>query len=192
MKERSMKHFSTLTERNREAFWSSAVCSCLDCSGRLSAMQLLRRFVCLIFLLLLPGIVSAQESRPTPTQPTDAGSAKGTQPDGQDGTAGKSSPKPPLRVRVSQGVSQAMILRKVQPVYPEEARQGHVEGMVVMKAIISESGNVIELTLVSGHPSLVPAALEAVKQWKYKPYLLNNQPVQLETLVTVAFELNRR
>lgn len=101
-------------------------------------------------------------------------------------------PQPPLRVRVSQGVSEALLIRKVDPIYPEEARRNHVSGFVVMSAIISEKGDVLVLRPVSGDPSLTPAALDAVRQWKYKPYQLNGRPVQLETLVTVAFKLNPR
>jgi TonB family protein len=95
----------------------------------------------------------------------------------------------PLRVRVSQGVSQSLLIKKVNPQYPDDARQGRIQGLVVLKAQIDTNGDVEELTLVSGHPLLAPAALEAVKQWKYKPYLLNGQPVNVETQVTVAFQL---
>jgi len=100
-------------------------------------------------------------------------------------------PKRPLRVRVSERVSQALLVKKVQPVYPAEAREKHVEGRVVMKAEISEGGDVEELSLVSGDPLLAPVALEAVKQWKYKPYYLSGQPAKVETQVTVSFELTR-
>ena len=95
----------------------------------------------------------------------------------------------PLRVRVSQGVSQAMLVKKVQPQYPDDARQTRIQGLVVLKALIDTDGDVKELTLVSGHPLLAPAALEAVKQWKYKPYKLNGTPVEVETQVSVAFKL---
>lgn len=96
----------------------------------------------------------------------------------------------PMRVRVSQGVSTGLLVTKVQPLYPDDARLARIQGSVVLKAEIDKSGDVEELTLVSGHPLLAPAALEAVKQWKYKPYLLNGQPVAVETQVTVAFQLS--
>src|SRR5208282_4445241 len=95
----------------------------------------------------------------------------------------------PQRVRVSQGVSTGLLITKVQPQYPDDARQARIQGMVVLKAEIDKSGNVESLALVSGHPMLAPAALAAVKQWKYKPYLLNGQPVAVETQVTVNFSL---
>jgi protein TonB len=78
----------------------------------------------------------------------------------------------------------------MQPHYPEDARQARIQGMVVLTARIDANGDVEDLTLVSGHPLLAPAALEAVKHWKYKPYLLNGQPVMVETQVTVAFQLS--
>ena len=99
-------------------------------------------------------------------------------------------PKAPLRVRVSQGVTQALIVKKVQPQLPQEARQGHIEGEVVLKILISRQGDVIEASLISGHPLLAPAAIDAVRQWKYKPFLLNRQPAEVETQVVVAFKLD--
>jgi TonB family protein len=95
----------------------------------------------------------------------------------------------PQRIRVSQGVSSRLIAKKVPPQYPHEAREQHIQGQVVLKAQISKEGDVIQLELVSGHPMLVPAAIEAVKQWKYKPFLLNGQPLVMETQVTVNFTL---
>lgn len=96
----------------------------------------------------------------------------------------------PLRVRVSQGVSQALLIKKVQPQYPDDARQSRIQGLVVLKALLDTNGDVEDLTVVSGHPLLAPAALEAVKQWKYKPYLLNGQPAKVETQITVSFQLS--
>ena len=101
----------------------------------------------------------------------------------------KEGQQPPLRVRVSERVSQSLLVKKVQPEYPREAREKHVQGTVKLKAEISKEGNVTDLTVVSGDPLLAPAAMEAVKQWKYKPYLLNGQPVIVETQVSVLFEL---
>lgn len=96
----------------------------------------------------------------------------------------------PQRVRISQGVSTGLLITKVQPQYPDDAKQARIQGQVILKALIDKNGDVEELTLVSGHPMLAPAAIEAVKQWKYKPYLLNDQPVKVETLVTVSFQLS--
>jgi protein TonB len=96
----------------------------------------------------------------------------------------------PQRVRVSQGVSQGLLVRKVNPTYPPLARQARIQGTVVLQAEISKTGDIQNLRLISGHPMLAPAAIEAVKQWKYKPYLLNGEPVEVETQVQVNFTLS--
>jgi protein TonB len=95
----------------------------------------------------------------------------------------------PQRVRVSQGVSTGLLVRKVQPAYPPLARQARIQGAVVLQAEISKDGNIENLRLLSGHPMLAPAAIEAVKQWRYKPYYLNGEPVAVETQITVNFTL---
>jgi protein TonB len=96
----------------------------------------------------------------------------------------------PQRVRVSQGVSQGLIIKKVQPPYPPLARQARIQGQVILQAEISKDGTIENLRLISGHPMLAPAAIEAVKQWRYKPYLLNGEPVAVETTVMVNFSLS--
>jgi periplasmic protein TonB len=96
----------------------------------------------------------------------------------------------PQRVRVSQGVSTGLLIRKVNPTYPPLARQARIQGTVVLHAVISKDGSIENLQLVSGHPMLAPAAIEAVKQWKYKPYLLNGEPVEVDTEVQVNFTLS--
>ncbi len=95
----------------------------------------------------------------------------------------------PQRVRVSQGVSQGLLVRRVNPTYPPLARQARIQGQVVLHAVISKDGSIEGLTLISGHPMLAPAAIDAVKQWKYKPYLLNGEPVEVDTEVFVNFTL---
>jgi protein TonB len=95
----------------------------------------------------------------------------------------------PQRVRVSSGVQSGLLVRKVPPSYPPLARQARIQGTVILQAQISKDGNIENLQLISGHPMLAPAAIEAVKQWKYKPYLLNGEPVEVETQVQVNFTL---
>lgn len=92
-------------------------------------------------------------------------------------------------IRLSERASQRLLLRKIEPYYPEDARQTHVEGPVVLKALIGTTGDVEDLTLVSGPELLVPAAMEAVKQWKYKPFLMGSEPAKVETQITVAFQM---
>jgi periplasmic protein TonB len=96
----------------------------------------------------------------------------------------------PQRVRVSQGVTQGLLIRKIQPNYPPLARQARIQGSVLLQAEISKDGTIENLHLISGHPMLAPAAIEAVKQWKYKPYILNGEPVEVETQITVNFTLS--
>ena len=94
------------------------------------------------------------------------------------------------RVRVSQGVSTAMVVSKVPPQYPAVAREAGIQGAVHLHAIIDTAGNIKSLDLIDGEPSLANSAMEAVKQWKYKPYLLNGRPVEVDTQITVNFELS--
>jgi len=81
------------------------------------------------------------------------------------------------------------LIQRVQPEYPPLARQARIQGIVILRAIISREGRIEKLQLVSGHPMLVQAAIDAVRQWRYRPYLLNDQPVEVETQITVNFTL---
>ncbi len=96
----------------------------------------------------------------------------------------------PRRIRISQGVTKGLLIQKIEPPYPPIARAGRIQGQVVLSAIISKTGEIQNLVLVSGHPMLVPAAIEAVKQWRYRPFLLNGEPVEVETTITVTFQLS--
>ncbi|MGC2475918.1 MAG: energy transducer TonB [Candidatus Sulfotelmatobacter sp.] len=102
----------------------------------------------------------------------------------------KFQPVVPQRVRISQGVTRGLLIHRVEPGYPPLARAARVQGDVILTAVISVNGEIENLQLVSGHPMLVPAAISAVKQWRYKPYLLNGQPVEVETTITVIFSLS--
>ena len=94
------------------------------------------------------------------------------------------------RVRVSQGVTAGLVIHKVQPAYPPLARTARVQGSVVLAAVIGKDGTIQNLHVISGHPLLTQAALDAVKQWRYKPYILNGEPVEVDTQVTVNFTLS--
>ncbi len=96
---------------------------------------------------------------------------------------------PQQKLRISQGVSQGLIVKKVQPVYPPQARQMHLEGTVELQANIAESGSISSVKQLSGDRVLGRAAMDAVRQWKYKPYYLNGVPVEVETQITVNFKL---
>jgi TonB family protein len=96
----------------------------------------------------------------------------------------------PTRVRVSQGVSTGLLLRKVNPEYPPDALKTRIQGQVVLRVNIDKEGKVFRIEPVSGHELLIPAAMDAVRQWRYKPYLLNNQAVELDTEVLINFTLS--
>jgi len=97
----------------------------------------------------------------------------------------------PQRIRVSQGVTKGLCIHRVDPIYPVLAKEARVQGDVVLQAIIDVNGNITNLQLISGHPMLVPSAIAAVKEWRYKPYLLNGNPVEVETTITVIFALSQ-
>jgi len=96
----------------------------------------------------------------------------------------------PNRVRVSAGVQQGNLISQVKPTYPAIAKSARIQGAVVLQAEISKQGTIENLRVISGHHMLVQNALDAVKQWRYKPYLLNGEPVPVETTVTVNFTLS--
>ena len=81
------------------------------------------------------------------------------------------------------------LIHRVQPEYPQLARQARIQGTVVLRAVISREGRIENLQVLSGHPLLVPAAMDAVRQWRYRPYFLNDLPVEVETQITVNFTL---
>ncbi len=89
--------------------------------------------------------------------------------------------------RVSSGVAAENILTKVTPAYPADAKEAHVSGSVVLHALIGKDGKIEDLKVISGPPSLTVSAIDAVKQWTYKPYLLNGNPAEVETTITVNF-----
>ena len=93
----------------------------------------------------------------------------------------------PLRVS---DMTQGYLVHKVEPMYPALARTARIQGPVELRAIISKEGTIEKLQVLSGHPMLSQAAVEAVRQWRYRPYILNGQPVEVETQVTVNFVLS--
>jgi protein TonB len=102
-------------------------------------------------------------------------------------------PPPPVikieRVRKGGVIQAANLIHQVNPIYPRLAVQAHAQGVVVLAAVISQEGTVESLRVISGHPLLSQAALDAVKQWLYRPTLLNGDPVEVETTITVNFTL---
>jgi len=96
-------------------------------------------------------------------------------------------PKPTGPVKISSGVAAGSIITKTQPTYPAIAKAAHVSGAVVLHAIISKTGTITSLQVVSGPEMLRGSAVDAVRSWRYKPYLLNGDPTEVDTTVTVNF-----
>jgi periplasmic protein TonB len=98
-------------------------------------------------------------------------------------------PAPPKRIRISQGVTKGSLIQKIEPKYPPLAQGARIAGQVLLRAIIGKGGDIKELELLSGHPMLAPAAIAAVRQWHYRPFLLNGEPIEVETTVIVTFQI---
>ena len=97
----------------------------------------------------------------------------------------------PQRIRVGGNVQAANLINQVRPVYPPLAKQARISGVVELSAIIGKDGRVQDLKVVRGHPLLVQAALDAVKNWVYRPTLLNGEPVEVSTTIDVNFTLSQ-
>jgi TonB family protein len=96
---------------------------------------------------------------------------------------------PPRRIRIGGNVQSPRMTYQVQPVYPQLAKAAHIEGIIVLHAVIAKEGSVKELAYVSGPPLLMGAAMDAVRQWRYEATLLNGQPVEVDTTISVIFTL---
>jgi protein TonB len=98
-------------------------------------------------------------------------------------------PKPKAPLRIGGNVMAASLIRKVDPIYPPIAKTAHISGTVVLHAIIGKDGSVQDLQYVSGPPLLMKSALDAIRQWRYKPTMLNGEPVEVDTTISVVFSL---
>jgi protein TonB len=109
------------------------------------------------------------------------------------GIIGSAAPPPkvatPQKLRISTGVAEGLKVHDVTPAYPQMARIAHIQGDVLLQATISKGGVIENLRAVQGHPILIQAAMDAVKQWKYKPYILNGEAVEVETTIRVQFHM---
>jgi protein TonB len=99
------------------------------------------------------------------------------------------APKPVVAMVHVSHMSEGDLVHKILPTYPPMAQAARIQGPVVLQAVISRRGMIENLRVLSGHPMLVPAAVEAVRQWRYRPYILNNEAVEVETQITVNFSL---
>jgi protein TonB len=109
------------------------------------------------------------------------------------GTLGSNLPPPPkatpTRIRVGGNVQAASLVHQVMPVYPQIAKTAHISGTVILHAIIGKDGAVQNLEFISGPPLLMKNAMDAVSQWRYKPTMLNGEPVEVDTTISVVFSL---
>jgi protein TonB len=123
---------------------------------------------------------------------TGPGDLRGV-PGGLGNAVAAAMPAPPSpvvnHVRVSR-MMEGNLIRRVDPAYPSMARLARIQGQVLLSAIINKEGKIDRVQVLAGHPMLVQAAVEAVKQWRYKPYVLNDEPVEVETQITVNFFLS--
>ena len=101
------------------------------------------------------------------------------------------APMPAKKIRVPSRLAEGFLLHDVAPEYPQEAGRARIEGMVVLLAVIGSDGTVRNLQVKSGLPMLAQAAIDAVKQWRYRPYMLNGEPVEFDTQITINFTLSR-
>ena len=142
-----------------------------------------------------------EDTTPPPVDAGVVGGVPGGVPGGSMGgvmgsiLANNNAPAPkvqaPQRIRVSSGVTQGLLVRRVEPQYPQMAKIARVQGAVVLNAVIGKDGAIQNLHVErSASPLLNQAALEAVKQWKYRPYILNGEPVEVDTTITVNFTLS--
>jgi protein TonB len=149
-----------------------------------------------------PLVVKTASAAPAHAKPAVADTAAPSVPEIAVVMPGSSAPPPNLltgasdgpapvlgALNISQGVSQGLLIKKVQPQYPRNALNMHVEGAVQLMATVSASGNITAVKVLSGDALLTKAAIDAVKQWKYKPYRLNGEPVEIQTQITVNFAL---
>jgi len=161
--------------------------------------------------ILRPQQIVAPSSIPLHTLPVNDASSDPSAPDWPIATTGTGTGNPsgvvvpggignvpvviparpaPLKPLLVSHLAEADLLHKVQPIYPPLARQARIQGSVELRAIISKAGAIENLVVVRGHPMLAPAAIEAVRQWRYRPYLLNSKPIEVETDITVNFLLS--
>jgi TonB family protein len=133
----------------------------------------------------------AQADESAPVLPNVMASANDSSLPGLIASASPNLLRPTLAtVRISQGVSQGLVIKRVQPKYPQAALAIHAGGAVLIEATVNKEGNIANLKVVNGDPILAKAALDAVRQWRYKPYYLDGEPVEIQTQITVNFKAN--
>jgi len=133
--------------------------------------------------------IKPKEARSRDDQQSAKSEDMNTKSSSPDPKTAESGTLQPSRVRVAQGVVQGMVVHRVAPVYPPEAKRARIQGTVVLAAIIGKDGKIKNLNVISGPSMLVDAAVGAVQQWRYRPYVLQGEPVDVDTTITVNFNL---
>jgi peptidyl-prolyl cis-trans isomerase A (cyclophilin A) len=139
--------------------------------------------------VVLEKVMIVPEGGPMPPRPGEAPPSLGIE--GIGGATGRPPGAQPNVVNISAGVAQGLLISKTPPVYPIDAKKAGVSGTVVLLATIGTDGSVKDLRVLSGPDLLRQAALDAVQQWRYRPYLLNGQPVEVRTTINIIFTLGR-
>ena len=122
------------------------------------------------FLLLLFGLIYTNPVWPQPSQPT---------------------PSETGRIQVPSAEMGKLLVKRIPPEYPAKARSKGIEGTVMLRAVVSKNGDVVDVTVISGDPELSKAAIKAAKKWKYHPYLVGGEPTEVETTIQMNFQLAR-
>jgi TonB family protein len=136
---------------------------------------------------LKPAPADAGGGTAVPQPPSDVQSG------GAPGSNAPPSPKAtPQRIRMGGNMMQANLVKMVRPIYPDLVKQGRISGTVRLHVIVAKDGTIQRMEVISGHALLVQAALDAVRQWKYQPVLLNGEAVEVDTVVDVVFEINTK
>ena len=135
----------------------------------------------------IPAPIRGTQEAPPPPADTTGGVVGGV----PGGVAGGVEPTPVKRMRIASRVAEANLIHDVAPQYPPEAGRARIEGAVVLMAVIGKDGSVQDVRVESGLPMLAQAAIDAVKQWRYRPYLLNGEPVEVDSRITINFTLSR-
>ncbi|MGB2634377.1 MAG: energy transducer TonB [Candidatus Acidiferrum sp.] len=118
-------------------------------------------------------------------------SSLGTPGSGLQPTPPVTPPRPKERLQISAPVQQAMLIRRVEPIYPPLGMQLRREGRVELHAIISTDGSIQSLEVITGDPLFIQSAMSAVREWRYRPTILDGQPIEVDTHITVVYTLNR-
>jgi TonB family protein len=157
----------------------------------------IKRFLILPAFMLLTGLALAQTDQPakpdqvakpepTPQAEQQAKPDEAAKPDQTPQT--EQTPKPASE-RLSSSFAEGLKIKDVTPIYPGVARQQRLQGDVLLQALIDTKGNIVKIKVVQGDPILVAAAVDAVKKWKYRPYIFKGEPVTVETTIRIQFRM---